>query len=98
MPVYCSCTQCARKPSLSIVGIPRNIARSMYTIKEAALRSGVSVPLLRAWERRYGVVEPERTASGYRLYDDRAITRLRAMRALIAEGWSASNAAARIAR
>ena len=34
----------------------------MYTIGEAAARSGVSVPLLRAWERRYGVVTPRRTA------------------------------------
>ncbi len=42
----------------------------MYSIKQASIRSGVSVPLIRAWERRYGVVSPQRTASGYRLYDD----------------------------
>ena len=34
----------------------------MYTIKEAAARSGVSVPLLRAWERRYRIVEPVHAA------------------------------------
>ena len=45
----------------------------MYKIKEAAARSGVSVPLLRAWERRYGIVSPTRTASGYRLYDEDAL-------------------------
>ena len=45
-------------------------AQTMYTIKQAAARSGLSVPTVRAWERRYGVVHPERTASGYRLYDD----------------------------
>ena len=39
----------------------------MYTIKQAAARSGVGVSLLRAWERRYGVVHPVRTPSGYRL-------------------------------
>jgi DNA-binding transcriptional MerR regulator len=65
----------------------------MYTIKEAAHRAGVSVPLLRAWERRYGVVRPARTASGYRLYDDEAIARLRAMQRLIESGWTASQAA-----
>lgn len=65
----------------------------MYTIKQASLRSGVPVPLLRAWERRYGVVEPDRSAGGYRLYDDGAIARLRAMRGLIEEGWSAAQAA-----
>lgn len=68
----------------------------MYTIKEAAARSGVSVPLLRAWERRYGIVEPARTASGYRLYDERAMHRLRAMRRLIDEGWTPSNAASHL--
>jgi DNA-binding transcriptional MerR regulator len=68
----------------------------MYTIKEAASRSGVTVQLLRAWERRYGVVNPARTDSGYRLYDDRAIDRLRAMRRLVDEGWAPSNAAVRI--
>jgi DNA-binding transcriptional MerR regulator/methylmalonyl-CoA mutase cobalamin-binding subunit len=68
----------------------------MYTIKQAAARAGVSVPLLRAWERRYGVVHPERTASGYRLYDEGAISRLAAMRRLLDGGWSASNAAASV--
>ena len=68
----------------------------MYTIKQAAQRSGVSVALLRAWERRYHVVEPARTATGYRLYDDQAIERLRAMRALVNDGWTPSNAAAHV--
>ncbi|MGZ8563397.1 MAG: MerR family transcriptional regulator [Candidatus Limnocylindria bacterium] len=35
--------------------------------------------MLRAWERRYAIVEPMRTDSGYRLYDEAAIDRLRAM-------------------
>ncbi len=65
----------------------------MYTIKQAAARSGVGVSLLRAWERRYGVVAPIRTPGGYRLYDDDAIARLRSMRQLVDGGWSASQAA-----
>ncbi len=65
----------------------------MYTIKQAGLRSGVSVPLLRAWERRYEIVRPARTAAGYRLYDDAAVDRLRAMRRLVDEGWAPSEAA-----
>jgi DNA-binding transcriptional MerR regulator/methylmalonyl-CoA mutase cobalamin-binding subunit len=68
----------------------------MYTIKQAALRSGVNVALLRAWERRYGIVEPMRTDSGYRLYDEAAIDRLRAMRSLVDAGWSARQAADRV--
>lgn len=69
----------------------------MYTIKQAALRSGVNVALLRAWERRYGIVAPMRTDSGYRLYDEAAIDRLRAMRSLVDAGWSARQAAERVA-
>ena len=65
----------------------------MYTIKQAALRSGVDASLIRAWERRYGVTRPERTPGGYRLYSDEEIARLRAMRELIERGWSAAQAA-----
>jgi DNA-binding transcriptional MerR regulator/methylmalonyl-CoA mutase cobalamin-binding subunit len=68
----------------------------MYTIKQAAARSGVNVALLRAWERRYHVVEPTRTDAGYRLYDDDAIARLRAMRSLVEAGWSPRQAAAHL--
>jgi DNA-binding transcriptional MerR regulator len=55
----------------------------MYTIKQAAQRAGLTIPTIRAWERRYGVVAPTRTAGGYRLYDDEAIARLAAMRRLV---------------
>ena len=65
----------------------------MYTISEAAERAGISVELLRAWERRYGIVAPQRTAAGYRLYDEAAIGRVRAMRGLVDEGWTPSAAA-----
>ncbi len=68
----------------------------MYTIKEASQRTGVSVALLRAWERRYGIVAPTRTEAGYRLYDGEAIATLRAMRALVDRGWSPRQAAERV--
>jgi DNA-binding transcriptional MerR regulator/methylmalonyl-CoA mutase cobalamin-binding subunit len=69
----------------------------MYTIKQAAARTGLNVPVIRAWERRYGVVKPSRTPAGYRLYDDESIARLVAMRYLVAdEGWRPSQAAKRV--
>lgn len=71
-------------------------ARTVYTIGQASLRSGVAVSLIRAWERRYGFLRPSRTPGGYRLYDDDAIARLRAMRGLIERGWSARQAAAEV--
>ena len=65
----------------------------MYTIKEAAARTGVGAPLIRAWERRYGVVSPARTRSGYRMYDEVSLRTLVAMRSLVDAGWTASEAA-----
>lgn len=70
----------------------------MYTIKEAAARTGIPIALLRAWERRYAIVEPVRTAGGYRVYDEAALGRLRSMRRLVDDGWSPSLAAAAILR
>jgi methanogenic corrinoid protein MtbC1 len=56
----------------------------------------LTVPVLRAWERRYGIVSPARTASGYRVYDEAAIARVQAMRRLVDDGWAPSTAAAAI--
>jgi DNA-binding transcriptional MerR regulator len=69
----------------------------VYTIKHVAARTGLTIPTIRAWERRYGVVSPARTEAGYRLYDESAIERLSAMRFLVdQEGWRPSQAAAHI--
>ena len=37
-------------------------------IGELSRRTGVSPELLRAWERRYGLLDPARTGGGLRLY------------------------------
>jgi MerR family transcriptional regulator, light-induced transcriptional regulator len=68
--------------------------REMYTIKRASEMVGVPVATLRAWQRRYGVVNPGRSASGYRLYGADDIAVLRRMHALVASGWSPKEAAA----
>lgn len=69
----------------------------MFTIKQAAQRTGVPEASLRAWERRYGVVTPRRSESGYRMYDDQALATISDMRRLVDEGWSPAAAAAKIA-
>lgn len=68
----------------------------MYTIKRAAELTGVSPATLRAWEERYGVAKPLRSDSGYRLYDEGALSQIKAMITLLAAGWSAKQAAARV--
>lgn len=70
----------------------------MVTIKQAARLTGVPEYTLRAWERRYGLVAPSRTPSGYRLYDDAALARIQVMSDLVRSGWSAREAAAESVR
>lgn len=65
----------------------------MFTIKRAAALIGVTEGTLRAWERRYGVVQPKRTPSGYRMYDADAVRVLMAMKNLIDSGWAVRAAA-----
>ncbi len=68
----------------------------MYTIKRVSEMVGVPVATLRAWQRRYGVVNPGRSGSGYRLYGARDIALLRRMQSLVASGWSPKEAAAAV--
>jgi len=70
----------------------------MYTIRRAAEITGVPAATLRAWERRYAVIAPVRTESGYRLYDDASLGEISAMHALVEAGWSARQAAEEIQR
>ena len=62
-------------------------------IGELARRTGVATELLRAWERRYGLLSPTRTEAGYRLYSAADVSRVRRMRDLLATGLSAKEAA-----
>lgn len=62
-------------------------------IGELARRTGVSPELLRAWENRYGLLQPTRSTGGFRLYSAADEARIRRMTRLIADGVSAAEAA-----
>jgi DNA-binding transcriptional MerR regulator len=62
-------------------------------IGELARRTGVSPELLRAWETRYGLLQPTRSAGGFRLYSAADEVRIRRMTHLIGDGLSAAEAA-----
>ena len=64
-----------------------------YRIHVVAEVTGIPEPTLRAWERRYGIPSPERTAAGYRLYSLREVEQVRAMKAACDGGMSAAEAA-----
>ncbi|MFC5177351.1 MerR family transcriptional regulator [Nocardioides taihuensis] len=67
-----------------------------HSVRQVAALTGIPPDTLRAWERRYGVVTPGRSASGYRVYDDAAVRRLAAMRALVEAGCPPREAAQRV--
>ena len=62
-------------------------------IGELSRRTGVSPELLRAWERRYGLFEPERSPGRFRLFSDADVARVLAMRNQLSLGLSAAEAA-----
>ncbi len=62
-------------------------------IGEFARRVGVSAAVLRAWERRYGLLEPVRSAGGFRLYTAEDAERVGRMQQGLDQGLSAAEAA-----
>lgn len=66
---------------------------SRYRIRAVAELTGVSTATLRAWERRYGVPTPSRTASAYRLYGDEDVALVTQMRDLVESGVAPAEAA-----
>ena len=68
-------------------------ATEQLRIGELSRRTGVSADLLRAWERRYGLLHPTRTAGGFRLYSPVDERRVSLMRSHLQHGMSAAEAA-----
>ena len=64
-----------------------------WRIKEFAARVGVQEPTLRAWERRYHLLHPERSSGGFRLYSAADEQRVRSMQSHMARGIGAAQAA-----
>src|SRR3984885_14725058 len=76
------------------IGYDRAMSESgRLRIGELSRRVGESPELLRAWETRYGLVAPERTSGGLRLYSEQDERRIRVMRHHIDAGLSAAEAA-----
>lgn len=70
-----------------------NGATGFLRIGELSQRTGVSPELLRAWQRRYGLLEPERSPGGFRLYSEADEARVRRMQELLGQGVAAAEAA-----
>lgn len=64
-----------------------------YSIKAAAMATGVTESCLRTWERRYGVPTPRRSESGRRRFEEEDLNLVRRMATLIDAGMGTADAA-----
>jgi MerR family transcriptional regulator, light-induced transcriptional regulator len=69
-----------------------------YRIKSVAALTGLTTSTLRAWERRYGLLTPQRTRGGYRVYTDDDVARLSRIKSLLDNGFKVSEAIALVER
>jgi DNA-binding transcriptional MerR regulator/methylmalonyl-CoA mutase cobalamin-binding subunit len=72
---------------------PSDASSARHPIQVVARRTGLSPDVLRAWERRYAAVVPQRSPTGRRLYSDRDIERLNALRRATEAGRSIAQVA-----
>ena len=63
-------------------------SRPLYSIGAVAEMLGVPAATLRTWQERYGVVQPERSPAGHRLYSRDQLEQLRFLADQIAAGLS----------
>ena len=68
-------------------------ATQQLRIGALSRRVGVSPELLRAWEQRYGLLQPVRSAGGFRLYSSADEARVRSMQRHLDAGVAAAQAA-----
>jgi DNA-binding transcriptional MerR regulator len=69
-----------------------------YRIKSVAALTGVAATTLRAWERRYDLVTPRRTESGYRVYSEEDVAILAQVKALVDRGYKVGEAVEMVRR
>lgn len=62
----------------------------LFPIREVARLTGVNPVTLRAWERRYGLIQPTRTESGHRLYSQANIEAIQSILAWLERGVAVS--------
>jgi DNA-binding transcriptional MerR regulator len=77
--------------------LTQNDRSPVYNIKAAACLLGVLPVTLRAWERRYGLPNPQRGQQGYRLYSEYDLNTLRWVKMQVDLGLSISRAVEHLA-
>lgn len=64
-----------------------------YLIGAVTKLTGLSIDVVRVWERRYGAVRPARSDGGTRLYSDADVLRLKRLRQAVDKGFGIGQAA-----
>lgn len=67
---------------------------SVYSIKDLETLSGIKAHTIRMWEKRYGLLEPERTDTNIRLYGDNELKHLLNVSLLLGMGYKISKVSA----
>src|SRR3954470_19643548 len=78
--------------------VPRMASGLLLRIGELSTRTSVSPGLLRAWERRYGLLRPSRSSGGLRLYASADVERVGVMQQHLPAGRAAAEAVAAASR
>jgi len=68
----------------------QNKDNGMYPMRTVANLTGINPVTLRAWERRYGLIQPQRTAKGHRLYTEQDVARIHRVLELLHQGFAIS--------
>ncbi|MGD8663744.1 MAG: MerR family transcriptional regulator, partial [Desulfobacterales bacterium] len=66
---------------------------SIYTIRYVSQRTGLSPHVIRAWEKRYKAVVPQRSPKNRRLYSEKDVQRLQLLKSATDSGHSISQVA-----
>jgi DNA-binding transcriptional MerR regulator len=72
--------------------------QDLFPIREVSRLTGVNAVTLRAWERRYGLIQPTRTESGHRLYSQADIEQVRNILGWLERGVAVSKVGSILAR
>lgn len=67
-----------------------------YTIKTVTIQTGIRAVTIRAWEKRYNLLSPQRSKNRYRLYSDQDIGVLRWVKMMVDNGMVISRVAVEV--
>lgn len=78
--------------------MPNQNVNKTFSIQQVSELTGLSKQVIRKWEERYGVIQPERLENGYRIYTNQEVATLKRIHALTENGTSVKQAIAMLSK